>query len=631
VNIQQIPLNRLVPSKANMRKTGTMTGIEELAASIKAHGLLQNLQVRAGDNGTFAVVAGMRRLAALKRLAKEKAIAKTAEIACHVRDGEDAAEISLAENIVRRPMHPADQFAAFKALSDDCKGPEEIAARFGCSPATVRQRLRLASVSPALLDLYRAEAMSLDQLMAFTVSDHHGAQEKTWAELAEWNRYPDTIRRILTRAHVEASDRRACFVGIAAYTAAGGQVLRDLFAPEHDGYLTDPALLDRLAAERLEREAEAIRAEGWKWLQIMPELDYAALRQFRRVYPEMQPPDEAQQAEIDRLTAAYDALVAARGENPSDAAMAEIEALADQIDALSQGTERWTPEDLARAGAVIGIGHAGRLAVERGLVRPEDMPAAETRENVTQQGGNRSTKAAKHGNGAASDALPAALVEELTAHRTAAMRAVLAGNPDIALAAVVHAAALALFYGPFDAASCLAFRLESADLRAGGEGIADSPALAKLTERHGLWRQRLPEMAEDLWDWLLAQDTATRLDLLAYCAASSVDAVERPHERGYGGQLAHADKLATALDLDMAGWWQPTAQSYLGRVSKARILEAVREGVSPQAADNLAKLKKDALIAHAEERLAGKRWLPAPLRPPVTTKAEPQPEMSAAA
>jgi ParB family chromosome partitioning protein len=342
VNIQQIPLNRLVSSKANLRKTGATAGIEELAASIKAHGLLQNLQVRAGDDGSFEVVAGMRRHAALKCLAKEKAIAKTAEIACHVLDGEDAAEISLAENVMRLPMHPADQFAAFKVLADDCKGPEEIAARFGCSPATVRQRLRLATVSPVLIDAYRAEAMSLDQLMAFTVSDDHGMQETTWAELAKWNRHPDTIRRILTRAHVEASDRRALFVGIEAYTTAGGQVLRDLFTPEHDGYLTDPALLDRLAAERLEREAEAIRAEGWKWVEIMPEVDYPALRQFRRVYPELQPPDEATQAEIDRLTAAYDALVAdpritcGDGDDPPEAAAAEIEALSDKIDVLSQ-------------------------------------------------------------------------------------------------------------------------------------------------------------------------------------------------------------------------------------------------------------------------------------------------------
>jgi len=584
--------------------------------------------VRATDNGTFAVVAGTRRFRALKRLAKEKAIAKDAEIPCQVRDGEDAAEISLAENIVRLPMHPADEFEAFKALAADGKGPEEIAARFGCSPATVRQRLRLACVSPALLDIYRADDMALDQLMAFTVSDDHGAQQKTWAELPAWNRHPDTIRRILTQAHVEASDRRARFVGIEAYTAAGGPVLRDLFTPEHDGYLTDPALLDRLAAERLEGEAEAIRAEGWKWVEIMPELDYPGLRQYRRVYPETQPPDETQRAEIDRLTASYDALVAEHGEEPPEAVAAEIAAISDNIDALSQGTERWASEDLARAGAVIGIGHAGRLAVERGLVRPEDMPKAPA-ETTSRRDGSGVSKATKSGGGADGD-LPAALTETLTAHRTAALRAVLAGNPDTALAAIVHSAALPVFYGPFAAESCLRLSVDSSALHAGAEGIAESRAIISLAERDHLWRQRLPDAAEGLWDWLLAQDTPTRLDLLAYCAALSVDAVERAHERDRDGRLRHADRLAAALGLDMAEWWQPTAESYLGRVSKARILAAVAEGVSPQAAENLAKLKKDALVAQAEERLAGRRWLPAPLRTPVVTQAEPQPDALAA-
>jgi ParB family transcriptional regulator, chromosome partitioning protein len=94
--------------------------------------------------------------------------------------------------------------------------------------------------------------------------------------------------------------------------------------------------------------------------------------------------------------------------------------------------------------------------------------------------------------------------------------------------------------------------------------------------------------------------------------------------------LRHADRLTAALGLDMAEWWQPTAESYFGRVSKARILAAVAEGVSPQAAENLAGLKKDALIALAEDRLAGRRWLPAPLRAPVATEAEPQPDALAA-
>jgi len=108
-----------------------------------------------------------------------------------------------------------------------------------------------------------------------------------------------------------------------------------------------------------------------------------------------------------------------------------------------------------------------------------------------------------------------------------------------------------------------------------------------------------------------------RLQLLAYCTACSVDAVRKPHQRN-DAQRAHADQLATALSLDMAQWWQPTAGNYLGRVSKQRIVEAVAESVSREAAENLSKLKKDGLVAHAEQRLAGTGWLPASLRAPIS-------------
>ena len=181
----------------------------------------------------------------------------------------------------------------------------------------------------------------------------------------------------------------------------------------------------------------------------------------------------------------------------------------------------------------------------------------------------------------------------------------LAGNPDTALAAVVHAMALPLFYDRFDAESCLSLRLDSTELRGSAKGIEDSPAMQAIAQHHAQWTRQLPESGEGLWAWCLAQDTATRLGLLAYCAACSVDAVRKPHERSDTLRLACADQLAVALSLDMAQWWQPTAQSYLDRVSKKRILEAVAEGVSPEAAENLAKLKKDALVAHAEQRLAG--------------------------
>jgi ParB family chromosome partitioning protein len=241
MNIQMIPLNRLIPCPANVRKTGAGIGIEELAASISAHGLLQNLQVRPGRGGKFEVAAGGRRLAALRRLAKLKTLSKLAEIGCNVLDDdEDPVEISLAENTNREPMHPADQFDAFKALADSGKGPEEIAGHFGCTAAMVRQRLKLASVSPHLMEVYRAGDMTLDQLMAFTVSDDHEVQEAVWFDPLSDNSYPNAIRRTLTASQIEADDRLALFVGVEAYVAAGGPINRDLFQTDHEGYPTLP-------------------------------------------------------------------------------------------------------------------------------------------------------------------------------------------------------------------------------------------------------------------------------------------------------------------------------------------------------------------------------------------------------
>jgi ParB family chromosome partitioning protein len=128
----------------------------------------------------------------------------------------------------------------------------------------------------------------------------------------------------------------------------------------------------------------------------------------------------------------------------------------------------------------------------------------------------------------------------------------------------------------------------------------------------------------------LAQNTATRLDVLAYCAGCSVNAVRKRHERADTHRLKHADRLALALNLDMTQWWQPTAQSYFRQVPKALILDAVKDGITPEAANNLAKLKKDALATQAAQRLAGTGWLPPILRASVDTTSAPELEAIAA-
>jgi len=233
-----IPLNQLTPAKSNVRKTGGRDGIDELAASIAAHGLLTSLAVKKSARGKYAVVAGQRRFHALSLLAGREQIPADHPVLCHVveRDA-DATEIGLAENVVRVAMHPADQFEAFRALVDKGADTADIAVRFGVPETTVARRLKLGRVSPAILDAYRAGELGLEQVQAFAVSDDQEAQERVWTACNGNRANPLAIRRALTENEVPSTDRRVCFIGLSAYEEAGGSVRRDLFDADGGGYV----------------------------------------------------------------------------------------------------------------------------------------------------------------------------------------------------------------------------------------------------------------------------------------------------------------------------------------------------------------------------------------------------------
>lgn len=615
MTLSLIPLHNLLRSKRNARKTKA-GGIDDLAASILAHGLLQNLLVlpvdppwteASADVGTarFEVIAGGRRLAALKKLARERKIAKDHPVPCEVLNGHDPIEISLAENVVREAMHPSDQFQAFKTLADSGHGPEEIAARFGVTATVVKQRLKLAAISPKLMVEYRAGSIDLDQLMALTLSDDHDAQERAWFEAPCWDRHPSRLRAILTKAAVPPGDKRVRFVGLDVYLAAGGSIIRDLFQENHDGYLTDPALLDRLVAEKLEREAESLRGEGWKWVEIRA--DISDIWQWKKIEPrpvELEPDD---QAELDRLIGQLDELKP-DSEELTEAEAAAADEVCERIDRIEAKREQWRVEDMAAAGAILTLGYDGRLRVERGLIRPGDKTP---RDGTTHHDDAPATEVAREDDGRGrgeSDRL----TEDLTAHRTAALRAVVGDNPGAALTLVVHALALRLFGIGSEYETCLTLSVSPEDLAGHAEGLEETAAMKAVAERHKRWGERLPGRPADLWDWLIAQSQDERLDLLAHCVGLLVHGVRVPHE-GEGRRLA-ADRLAGLVGLDMADWWQATRESYLGRVPKARILEAVAEGVSSAEARKLTNLKKDELVARAEQLLKPRTWLPPVLR-----------------
>jgi ParB family transcriptional regulator, chromosome partitioning protein len=403
-----ISLAKLVPSSANVRKTGRDTGIEELAASIAAHGLLQNVTVRpvlngeGNETGKFEVVAGGRRLAALKLLAKRKAIAKSFAVPCALIPAFSGEEVSLAENVFQAPMHPADQYEAFAKLHiEQGLSAEDIAPRFGVTPTVVKQRLRLGAVSPVLMNIYREGEMSLEQLMAFTITDDHALQERIWKELT-WNKSKEMIRRLLTEGQVEATDRRALFIGNDAYVAAGGHIVRDLFDAEHEGYFDDLELLNRLVAEKLESDANAVRAEGWKWVTVTPEFHYALASGMRRIFPEDVALSEVEQARLDALETEHEALsIKHADEDLSEEVAAHFEQLEAEIEALRQ--ERYRPEDIAICGAFVCLASDGSLRVERAAFSGPRMsrcksgrwqklhPAARSRKRCTPRCWKKST------------------------------------------------------------------------------------------------------------------------------------------------------------------------------------------------------------------------------------------------
>jgi ParB family chromosome partitioning protein len=212
---QDIPFNRLILSQANVRRIKAEISIEELAEDIARSGLLQGLSVRAvrdadgAKTGMYEIPAGGCRYRALELLVKQKRMAKTQAVPCIVRTEGLAEEDSLAENVQRVALHPLDQFRAFQTLRDKGLGEEDIARRYFVSPAVVKQQLKLASVWAKLLDLYAEDAMTLEQLMAFTITDDHARQEQVWDSLASsYNKGAHFIRRHLTEGAVSASDKR---------------------------------------------------------------------------------------------------------------------------------------------------------------------------------------------------------------------------------------------------------------------------------------------------------------------------------------------------------------------------------------------------------------------------------------
>ncbi len=596
--------SQLVPSPLNVRKTERPKAyIEGLAASIKANGLMHPLQVHAmpvkRGKELFGVAAGGGRHEAIQVLMSRGDLDDDKDLVrCVLVETAAAVRISAAENVHREALHPADEFEAFKRMIDGGDSIEDTAAAFGVTPLVVRRRLRLASVAPTFLDLFRADNISLDEMMALATTTDHALQVQVWEQLAEhYHRGAGMIRRAIAGSKLDASaDPVARFIGIEAYAAAGGELEQDLFSDKANaGFIVDVPLLHSLARAQLEEAAQAVRAEGWAWVQVaLPDdgVDYYGFARAARTTREPTKKEAKAIAAIDKVIREF--------HDSHDDFDDEQEAWLDERSAersiLADALEVYSDEVKAAAGAVVTIeAQTGKLDVWRGLIRAEDRKAAQ----AAAKGEAALATKAKVG-------LSEALTRRLTAHRTRAAQAVLATRPDVAVALLAYRLVAPRFYaGVYGVAECLQLRIDQAPLQRDADDLDSAPATLALEALHTEYRSRLPKKLSELFCWLLAQPQADVVALITFCLSGALLAVQSSEKRN-----AETEAVIEALDFDMADWWKPTAGTYLNYVKRDDIAAVVKQVVSPAAGKEILTLKKSEAVSKAETLLSETRWLP---------------------
>lgn len=605
-----IPFAQLAQSPFNVRSQRNEDSIKPLAASILTHRLIHNLVVHPLPGGKkkkpgFGVADGERRRSALALLHKDGKIEADYLVPCRVITVDDAVALSLAANVEREAMHPADELAGFLALHNAGKSAEEIAATYGVTPAVVTRRLKLANVAPRFFQMFREDKLSIEQMMALAQTDDHAKQEKVWNSLPTYDRDAHSLRAALTKDEIDAKrDRLARYVGLKAYEKAGGAVRRDLFSDDNDGYLQDAALLHQLAQEKLTRKQAEVAKEGWSWTETRLKFDYSDRSAFARVPNVRREPTKAEAKQLAKLEARVAALEEPDSNALDDEQQDELYELQEEKQELEARLLVPDPEGMTYAGAIITIDHHGQAEVFRGLVRPEDRKritrdSHQTSHDLLDDGVDGCTEQPR---GEFSEKL----TRNLTAHVTSALQVGVARNPTVALAAILYPLVTRVLdidrYG-----ECITHVTPTQTrLNIAAPSIGETKAFGELQALTDSWRARVP--SENVLDWLLQQSQADLLELLALCTAHSVDCID-----GHGVS-DDAKSLAKATRLDMAEWWQATSESFLTHVPKATIVQAVTEARSADVAAPLATLKKGDAVAAAVELLRDSRWVPSVMR-----------------
>ncbi|WP_340266633.1 ParB/RepB/Spo0J family partition protein [Sphingobium mellinum] len=605
--IKTIPLNKLVPSPRNVRRHNDPAADAELKASIAARGLLQNLIVRPGAKGKFEVEAGERRRKAMLALADDKVLPKDNEVTCLVLEdtAEGAIETSLAENFHRLAMNPADEAQAFASLIEAGASIEDVARRFGLTVRFVEGRLRLAKLAPVVFEALASGEITLDLAKAYGATSDQAIQARVFEQVSTgyYAPNPDSIRRMVLSGTVRGSDPRARLVGRDAYIVAGGLIERELFDDEDSEAWADVALLETLAAAKMEEQAKVLAEEqGLAW--IKPTLDpYAShdlIEGLVRLPAEPAPLTEAELARLDELDNSYDEHAAIlEDEDSAEEAVAAAEAAIEAIERECQDIRARPPviasELKSEAGMILVLSRDGTPVLQPVFYGEREV-----------DGGNDDVVeivSGEAGEGKRRAALSKRLVDELAMQRRDVLALHVASDPGLALDLMVFTLA---------DADTLDYRARSATTLRGGTPAGpiigfeakDAAASASLAEFKSSLDENWRGGADvsERFDRFRALSDEARATWLGHVVGRTLEAsLNMAGER----RIDFHDHLATLIGIDMAAWWRPTAANYFDRVSKAVILDALAAVGGPDLSSRFASVKKGDLAMSAERVFAG--------------------------
>lgn len=618
--VEIVMLKQLVKTPLNARKTPVPEKeVRELAASIEAAGLLQNLIVVRLSNGQFGVAGGETRRRSLNLLMEEgrsaAGVPVTSEFPVPVKvvDEDKARAISYAENGQRSNLSPADQLANFRELAEEGKPVEQIAAILGYRTAHVKKCLKLTTVAPQLLELLKTDAITLDQLGALSSTDDHQRQIQTWdnSKHYEYRCTVKALRESVLNDEVSAAESTLVdFVGLDAYQAAGGETREDLFA--ESVILTNPQQLEAMAIAKLQEAADIVaKEEGWAWaLGRCKDVQSwgGDEKTFEVLHANAKLTDE-QKAEAKQLADEKQQLKDLLDGGDADDEWEHaprVEQITSRLAEINNAAEinKWSAKVRAKAGVVAYLKN-GEIHIQRGLMKVEDIKQVEKaeREKVRNE-----TPPSEKG-------LSAVLITSLSAERTLAVSATLAQNPTVALAMHTFTLAHRIFdKGSFHTMHTTVESQRSACLKQSED--ADSlhgAANQKLTELHRNWLNRFPSKWFEGFDWLLAWPQEDVLALLAYCVSQSIDGVS---SQVFNKRVANRlEPLEKALNFQIGEWWKPTSANYFSRIGKDQIVDALDSAGRTGNARDAEKMKRKDAAEFAESILADTGWLPVCMAP----------------